>query len=913
MSKTRLSGAEQIFVAAIELEPDERPALLDERCGTNDALRQEVERMLAAADASEDYFADLPGRVGISRLRDGREQTYEATPGQQFGQYRLTEQIGSGGMGAVWRAERSDGRFEGDVAVKLLTRLHNKAALQHFDREAHYLAKLSHPNITRLIDAGIGPDEVPYLILEYVEGEPIDEWCDARALGIDERLELLIQVADAVAHAHTRLVVHSDIKPSNVLVTPDGTVKLLDFGIASLLDDSAEGDGGAALTPEFAAPEQLAGERVSTATDVYALGMVLHLLLTGTSPRVIDKNTDLVTLRREARKDPTPLSDTVGNPPSIADPELRRRAADRGIGTNRFVKTLRGEIDPIVRKALAVDQDQRYRNASELAADLRRYLRQEPITALPHTFGYRTRKFVSRHRGSVLSAALTTVALIAALGVALQQMLIARAERDAAEYERMRTLASNEFYGILLEEMGSADRPLTALELLDRGAELLRSQYGAQQPFMGRIQFELSRRYGSIDEGGRRREFLELAEHSARESQDVDLLASVLCANSVDLLNEDAQAARTVADEALPLFAALRAPTVETRFQCVRMQARHAQADGNPARAIEILDAARHHAVPESARYRALITLDLATVNYRTGHFREAAQLLDEALAILRQGGRGNTETFHVMLGNKAAMLSRNGQIAEAIRIDEEIISRFSEAAWTGQRGTLQRRLLYAGNLERMGRVDEALAVADQARVDANDSGEPYLQAIAALTYARGLIEVDRLDEATRQLDDVEATLSSSQSVWRRQLARVDTLRATIARKEGRLDDARAILQPLIATRKQGEHALAPSTVAQLLAAAASIEHDAQSFLRAEELASEAIAIHQETALDPERSAHLGAVFVIRARSRYALGRYDEAITDLELAVVALGNGLGQENVETVETRNLLAIYRASR
>ena len=304
MSTTRLTRVEQLFIDAIDLEPKARTTLLDERCGRDETIRREVERMLAAADASAGYFDALPHRFGVSRLRSGRDEVYEASVGQQFGQYRLTEQVGSGGMGAVWRAERADGRFEGFVAVKLLTRLHNKAALKHFDREAHYLAKLTHPNITRLIDAGIGPDDVPYLILEYVEGCAIDRWCDGQTLGINNRLRLLIQVANAVAHAHTRLVVHSDIKPSNVLITLDGTVKLLDFGVATLLDESAGDSAGTALTPEFAAPEQLADEPVSTATDVYALGMLLHVLLTGESPRKVDETTDLLGLRQAANRDP---------------------------------------------------------------------------------------------------------------------------------------------------------------------------------------------------------------------------------------------------------------------------------------------------------------------------------------------------------------------------------------------------------------------------------------------------------------------------------------------------------------------------------------------------------------------------------------------------------------------------------
>jgi serine/threonine protein kinase len=915
MKNTRLTSAEQIFVAAIELEPEARSALLDARCGHDDALRQEVERMLAAADASEDYFAELPSRIGVSRLREDREQIYEASPGQQFGQYRLTEKIGTGGMGAVWRAKRFDGRFEGDVAVKLLTRLHNKAALEHFDREAHYLAKLSHPNITRLLDAGIGPDDVPYLILEYVEGEPIDRWCNDQALGIEERLKLVIQVADAVAHAHMRLIVHSDIKPANVLVTREGTVKLLDFGIASLLDDPAGNDVGTALTPEFAAPEQLAGESVSTATDVYALGMVLHLLLTGNSPRAVDEDTDLVTLSREARKDPSPLRESTGTSGSADDAELRRRAAERGISAQRFLKTLRGDIDPIVRKTLAVNPDQRYRNASELTADLRRYLRQEPIAALPHSFGYRSRKFVARHRGSVLSAALTTIALVAALGLALQQMLVARSERDAAYYERIRTQASNEFYGMLLEEMGSGDQPLTALELLDRGAALLRAQYDEGRPYMGRIYLDLSRRYASVAERDREREFLGLAESVARDAEDDDLLATVLCATASSLLQEDAQGAQTIFDEAIPVFEGIDGASSYARFQCTRLQSRHAVANGDRDRAIDILESERRRFVNSddmSAYHKALLLTDLAQMHYGAASFGETLRLLDEGLEVLRAGGRANTVTYQTLQGNKATVLSGTGEYAAAIRAYEEIFARFDDAAWANKRGQVAKRLNYANSLIRLSRGEEALQILEHARDDARAAGDVRFEGIAAMFMASCMIELERLDDATTKLTQAEAILAASPGVWRHQLTWADIMRATIAREQDRIDEARAIIQPMLDAHRSAQKPLADPTLAVLLAGASSIELEAGAYEDANALATEALTIREATARRPESSAHVGAILVTRAKARYALGRIDEAIDDLERAVVALANGLGQENVETAETRDLLASYRGA-
>ena len=512
-----------------------------------------------------------------------------------------------------------------------------------------------------------------------------------------------------------------------------------------------------------------------------------------------------------------------------------------------------------------------------------------------------------------MSALLTTLALVAALGLALQQMFVAREQRDVAQYERQRTLASNEFYGLLLEEMGVSDQPLTALELLDRGAALLQTQYGDNQPFMGRIQFDLSRRFASLAERDREKEFLELAERAARESGDKDLLASVLCASGVSLLQEDTEAAQAIVDEALLLFNRISMPSADERFHCVRLQARHAAASGERDRAIDILEAERQRVATSSevsAHGNALLLTDLGQMHYRSGNFADTIDLLDEALAKLRAGGRSNTLTYQTTLGNKAVVLGGMGEYVESTRIQEEILARFDDAAWSGRRGQLARRVNYALNLVRLSRDDEALSLLEQAREQARVAGNTQLEAFAVLFTASSQIELKRFEAAAGSLREAEAILRGSAGVWQHHLRLADMIRAAIAREEGRFDEARALVMPMLDGHRAGELALAPPTLAIVLAVSASIDVEAGEFGAAEPFASEAIIIRQAGARDPDRSAHVGAALVLRAKARYGLGRTADAIADLERAIVSLGNGLGADNIETQEARELRASYR---
>jgi len=373
----------------------------------------------------------------------------EALAGQMIGAYRLVSLIGQGGMGSVWLAERSDGRFERPAAVKLLRApLLGGAGGERLKREGSILARLAHPHIAQLLDAGVSPAGQPYLILEYVEGEDIVEHSDRRRLGVEARLRLYLDVLAAVAHAHANLIVHRDIKPSNVLVTRDGQVKLLDFGIAKLLENEGGAapatlltrEGGGALTPLYAAPEQVTGGPVTTATDVYAAGVLLYVLLTGQHPAGPGPHSPAELVKAIVETDPPHVCDVVVSPEAATE-AIRINATHRATTPEKLHRLLRGDLDTIVAKALKKGPAERYASVTALADDLHRYLKHEPISARPDTITYRVATFVRRNGAAVLLAGSALVLVITSLSAGLY---IANRERKIAErrFLQVRQLAN---------------------------------------------------------------------------------------------------------------------------------------------------------------------------------------------------------------------------------------------------------------------------------------------------------------------------------------------------------------------------------------------------------------------------------------------------------------------------------------
>ncbi len=471
MDADRWQRVQEILNEALEMSAGERGLYLAEACAGDAELRQEVESLLDASNAADDYFAGLADRAGITQETEpaGDAAAAPGLEGRRIGAYRLGRLLGRGGMGAVYLAERDDGRFELTAALKILpVGAGGVAAHRRLVGESRILARLEHPGIARLLDAGVTEDGTPWFVMEHVRGRPLQDWSREAGTAPEPRLRLFLQVCDAVSYAHRKLVVHRDLKPSNVLVTEAGEVKLLDFGIARLLEEEAGTDptvGARALTPRYASPEQIRGDPVTTSSDVYALGVILHELLTGRSPYapgLVGAALEQEILRGSIRP-PSALG-----APGPADDDLDRRAMAAPS------RQLRGDLDTIVLKALRKEPERRYASVDALAEDVRRHLDGYPIRARPERLGYVLSRFVKRHRLGVAAAAVLVALATTLLAVSVRFAVTTSAQARLITVERDKAQAISDFVRELFEVANPAlarGDTVTARALLDRGAE----------------------------------------------------------------------------------------------------------------------------------------------------------------------------------------------------------------------------------------------------------------------------------------------------------------------------------------------------------------------------------------------------------------------------------------------------------
>ncbi len=459
---------------ALDLDAEARTAWIEHIDASRPELAPLLRRLLAAhASETADVLRRLP-QLEVPVV-GGLQAAPGLAVGSLVGPYRLTREIGSGGMAEVWLAERADGAFKREVALKLprITRLRRDLAAR-FGQERDILARLEHPHIARFYDAGVTVDGLPYLVMEYIAGQPLAAWCDEHRLTTPERLMLFAQVLEAVQFAHANLVIHRDLKPSNILVTGDGQVRLLDFGIAKLLTDGESARetrltqlAGRALTPDYASPEQIKGEPLTIASDVYSLGVVLYELLTGELPYQLK-------LRSVAQLEEAIVGAEPSRPSRVVTPKA---ALARAVSVKRLSRSLRGDLDTIVLKALAKQPARRYATVAEFAEDLQRHLSGQPVQARPASWGYRTRKFIARNRLPVGAATAIGAALIAATVVSLWQAQRARAQAARAEQQAARAEEVKKFVVSFFEAAdvagGTATRQTTVVDLLKQARERL--------------------------------------------------------------------------------------------------------------------------------------------------------------------------------------------------------------------------------------------------------------------------------------------------------------------------------------------------------------------------------------------------------------------------------------------------------
>lgn len=682
-----------------------------------DALRAEDPEIAADVAAMIDQHRRLTAE-GFLDSTPPMQPVETSLAGLAIGAYTLQSTIGYGGMGSVWKATRSDGRFEGEAALKLLNAaLVGRGGEERFKREGTILARLTHPNIARLIDAGVSTTGQPYLVLELIDGgRHIDAYCDDERLSVEERIRLFLDVQAAVSHAHANLVVHRDLKPSNVLVTTDGQVKLLDFSIAKLIEDHPDQprltrEAGSALTPKYAAPEQVTNGPITTATDVYSLGVLLYELLSGRHPAG-DATSPSEFIKAVADTEPARLSSAV--PISSADAALV--AASRATTPERLRRALRGDLDTILAKALRKDPSQRYGSVSEFADDLRRFVDHQPISARRETLRYRAAKFSRRHwRGLTLGTAAAAM-LIATVTFYTIELA---AERDRARVEaekasRVSELMTDLLLGVDPYRAPDLRQPSVA-NILAAGAERVSSDLRDQPQVQVELLNTIGRTYQRMGLNDKALPILERALEIGRRTFKSDDLHVAQSLNDIGVLQRAVghyEAALPMLDESLAIRRRLLgtydnfvAVTLVEKARVLRDLGRSSDATAPALEALEI----RKKIYGDEHRETAVSKADVARLWLERGDLDRAEKLYREAYETTRRllgEERPNTAANKASL---ATVLNAKGQSAEAERLYRESLE-------------TERRIFGANSPEAATRLNNlALIVESQGRfADAN-------------------------------------------------------------------------------------------------------------------------------------------------------------------------------------------------
>jgi serine/threonine protein kinase/tetratricopeptide (TPR) repeat protein len=904
-------SASPFLDTALELPAAERAAWLAAIRAEAPGLADQIARWLSECEAVESG-GFLEGAAVIEPART-------ALTGLQLGAYRLVEPLGHGGMGSVWLAERTDGRFDDRVAVKLLNAaLVGRTGEDRFAREGRILGKLTHPQIARIIDAGVSPVGQPYLVLEHVEGEPIDAHCDRRRLGPAERVRLFLDVLTPVAHAHANLVVHRDLKPSNVMVTPAGQVKLLDFGIARLLE-AEDGhpigpqltrSGDALLTPAYAAPEQVTNGEISTATDVYALGVLLYVLLSGRHPAgaVLDSPAGL--LHAIVDTDPPPMSQRAVEADARLSATPAAIAEARGTSPERLRRALCGDLDTIVLTAMAKAPAARYPTVTAFADDLRRSLAHEPIQAQRDAFRVRMAKFVRRNRVAAALAAVATLAVVIGASATWLQSRRAAAERDFALRQLARAESVNDMNAFLLSDAAPLGRAFTAGDLLNRAEQLI-NRHPVDPPDETTVEalISIGRHYWAQDEDDNARRTLTRAYDLSRAlpAASASTRAKAACALAGALARGDAVTrARELVRDGLAdvppgrpflldrVFCELRASEVAREVGDAGADVAHAQTAERMLRASGL-----------GSELAALnVAIHLAESLRAAGRNTEASAAFASALARLEAMGRDRTEMAGTLLNNWGLSRYLLGQPRDA----ERLFRRAVEIGSADQAGASVSPMLL-NNLARpileQGRSAEALAIAERAAAEAARLGNGVALLQSMLLRATAHRERGDLVEAG-------ALLAEFERQQRERLPPDHVAFSALASEQALLDEARGDLA--------GAARFADRAVAISEASSQGRELLARGLVRRANLSL--IAGRLDAALaDAERGlalelarAEAGALSSVLGRAHLTMGRVfhaadrdGDARTVLTEAVRHLAYAVGDDHADTRHARDLLS------
>lgn len=882
----------------LELGPPDRTRRLAALAAQDPELAAELERFLSAGARAESEGFLAGDALALSES--------PTLAGLRIGPYVIDELLGEGGAGSVWRARRSDGRAGPPVAIKLLhLSLLGRTGALRFEREGAILARLAHPNIARLLDAGIAPGGQPYLVLDLVEGETITRHADDRRLGIDERLALFDDVLAAVAHAHSHLVVHRDIKPGNILVDAQGHVKLLDFGIAKLLEQTDEGatrtaTGHRALTPHHAAPEQLQGLPVTTATDVYALGVLLYQLLVGRHPTAADPTRADDAWRATLETEPLPLTKALAG----AGAEAEAIAAARGTNVVRLRQRLRGDLENIVARMLRKLPSERYQTVAAVADDLRRFRRNEPVSARPDSLGYRLAKLVRRRRGVVIAGAAAVLSLAVGLVGTISQAQRAAMERDNALRQLSYAESANEFVTFLLDQAGG-DKPFTTAQLLARGEQLLTRQFANDGATRARLQMHLSGLYAQANRQQEATRLLQQAKGAAEGSGDTVLRSLIDCAMGWQLSETGSGAAALAMIEAS--VAALqsvreRTPDRSALAECLMARAQVHFVRGDDAAAGRDLEAALAEIGTPRTDQRTLVVRIRSTqavVQHRLGQAAAAVQIYERILADLDAMGRGDTQLAAALYGNMGALLSMSGQTRQARMASGRAVAILRDAGDTEP----VIEAVHAKLLADLGQAGEARVMVDRAIGAARAAGNQRALTIALQNAASIALSAGDWAGAAGRLQELGAEHARATTVGLHARTYLAALRGELALVPGHGDvaDARAALDRSLA---QLGTATNDAVVVRARVAAAALHLHQGDLALAQAHASRAVADARAAKAGFPHSRGVGLALV-------ALGQVQQAQGDSAAARATWTEALAELRVSDGDDAPAVAAVRA--
>lgn len=765
----RWNRLERLFHEALARPPGEREVFVEEACGEDRELREELERLLEADALAKGSLGRIVGEG--ARAAAGALQA-EVAGELRMGPYRLVRELGRGGMGAVWLAERDDEEFRQSVAIKLiLPGVAGPGVIRRFLAERQILAGLNHPNIAALLDGGTTEEGHPYLVMEHVEGEPIDRYCEREGLAVSERLELFLAVCSAVQFAHARLIVHRDIKPSNILVTPGGTAKLLDFGIAKILAPSGSGDAVARtgtglrlMSAPYASPEQIRGDSISIATDVYSLGVLLYELLTGRLPYEVGRD------RPHALPDAIVSTEPARPSAAVARGKTGALEAARARGTTpqRLRRLLSGDLDNICALALRKDPEKRYPSVEALAEDVRRHLAGLPVRARGEGLAYRAGKFVRRHRWG-LGATAAAVSMLVGFGAfaTLQADRLAQ-ERDTADAARAGAEHVAEFLTSIFQVANPSEsrgQEVTARDLLDEGARRIEMELAGTPELQATMMRVVGTVYHSLGLPVQARSLIEpaLGRHRDLYGELHPEVASSQMALGILLQDAgDLEGAEMHFREALAMRRQLFGPEHPQVSESLSSLAYLVESQGDPVAAEDLFRTAlaqRRSFYPPDHPEVVASTVRLARLLRQNGKQDEAEPMLRTALASQRVLYGDDHPDVASTMRNLASLLRDRGAYAEADTLYQQTIA-LRRAVLGDEHPELANTLnSYAVLLQNMGETERAVAVYSEfISILEGAPGEPHRNLAPGYNNLAGALrDLGREEEALAQFEKARA------------------------------------------------------------------------------------------------------------------------------------------------------------